>query len=147
MSAYKIKSADGRELTQVRTFNMEPDLFRDASGRAYWSDGAPLESDTLEDADDTAVLREVLNRESLHVGRRTITSAIKAELRARANVAARRDRALTGLEAIEAKAHGAVDCIGCGATCFPAYPTWPVCDGCRGERRVAMNAMREGGGA
>lgn len=72
-------------------------------------------------------------------------SAIRKEIQARAAISARRDRALTGLDAIEAKAHGAVDCIGCGATCLPAYPTWPVCDGCRDERRASLNAIREGG--
>ncbi len=33
------------ELTQVPTGNGEPDLYRDAAGRAYWSDGTRVTSE------------------------------------------------------------------------------------------------------
>lgn len=54
-------------LTQVHTGNGEPDLYRDAAGRAYWADGSRLRLDDCEGEEAMDVLMPILARERLTV--------------------------------------------------------------------------------
>lgn len=76
-------------LTQVPTGNGEPDLYRDAQGRAYWSDGTRVTSDDCEGSEEAVdVLMPILARERL-----TVTDAVDQRARPRMAMSVNRDAA------------------------------------------------------